>query len=172
MQHYVVNKLDSARVVLLNGSVSLEPKGSKGDTRRIPSWARSHPDVLSLEKRGKIEVLDENEYRSRLGKPALEEESSDDVEVVTPEPEPEEDPEPVVEEEPGEEEAEEEAEDVEEGESEVEPFDDLLTLSDFKALNKQPQLGYLEELGIYEDEHAEKKDYAEAAYEEFLENRD
>jgi hypothetical protein len=168
MQYYVINKLDNARVVFLNGRVTLQPKGQKGDTRRLPAWARNHPDVTSLEKRGRVEVLDEAKYRARLGHPVRPEPVEDDVPVVTPEPAPvveEVEEAPVVTPEPAP--VVEEEEEVEEEETSSTPADlhDMDTFADLKA---GEQREYLEGLGIDGDFGNEAKRLG--LYEEYLES--
>jgi hypothetical protein len=182
MSYYVVNRLTGGRVHLLQNSIKLAPKGTKGDSRRIPDWARSHPDVLTLEKGGKIEVLSESQYRERLGKPAkpvakdvVAPVTAETVKAVEPEPEPVvEEPAPAVAEPEPEPTPVEESEVVEEPEEAPEESTptDLISLADFKQLNKTPQLNMLKELGVYEDSHADKKSNAESAYEAYLAAQD
>lgn len=169
MNYYVINKLDGARVVFMNGKISLQPKGQKGDTRRLPDWARNHPDVKALESRGKVEVLSEAAYRKRLGMSAPSP-VGDGVAVVKPEapaPKPVPKPEPVPE--PVREEPEEvETVEVETAPAPVESVSDLLEMDAFTALKADEQRAYLTDLGVEGDFSNQEK--RSALYAEFLES--
>jgi hypothetical protein len=173
MNYYVINK-SGATVHLFGGKLSLAPKGSGGDAKRLLGFSRDHDNIQRLEAKNLIEVVDEVEYRKRAGGKKPPAAPPKPVDPPAPPPAPPEDPPVAPAADPDEVdtvELDEDGDDADDsGNADVDDEGDVapaMSMTEFKGLKKKEQVAKLDELGV-EDYDDSTKGKLESAYEAYL----